>query len=55
MTAYSFGDIILIGFPHTDMQGISKRPVLVLYDGGDDDIVVARITTQGYRTEASIK
>jgi mRNA interferase MazF len=55
MTAYSFGDIILIGFPHTDIQGISKRPALVLYDGGDDDIVVARITTQEYRTETDYK
>jgi mRNA interferase MazF len=55
MTVYSFGDIILIGFPHTDMQGISKRPALVLYDGGDDDIVVARITTQEYRTETDYK
>jgi mRNA interferase MazF len=55
MTAYSFGDIILIGFPHTDMQGISKRPALVLYDGGDDDIVVARITTQEYSTATDHK
>lgn len=52
MTAFSFGDIILIEFPHTDMQGISKRPALVLYDGGDDDILVARITTQEYCTES---
>jgi len=55
MTAFSFGDIILIGFPHTDLQEISKRPALVLYDGGDDDIVVARITTQEYHTETDYK
>jgi len=38
MTTYNFGDVILIGFPHTDLQGISKRPALVLYDAGDQDV-----------------
>ena len=25
MTIYNLGDIVLIGFPHTDLQGTSKR------------------------------
>ena len=40
MTTYDFGDIVLIGFPHTDMQGVFKRPALVLYDAGDLDVLV---------------
>ena len=52
MTTYNFGDIVLIGFPHTDLQGVSKRPAIVLYDLGDQDVLVARVTTQEYRTEA---
>jgi mRNA interferase MazF len=52
MTTYNFGDIVLIGFPHTDLQGISKRPAIVLYDSGDQDVLVASVTTQEYRTEA---
>ena len=55
MTTYKFGDIVLIGFPHTDLQGISKRPAIVLYDLGDQDVLVARITTQQYTTEADYK
>ena len=55
MTAYNFGDIVLIGFPHSDLQGVSKRPALVLYDSGDQDVLVARITTQEYTTEADYK
>ena len=35
MISYNLGDIVLIGFPHTDQQGISKRPAIVLYDSGD--------------------
>ncbi|MFZ3088994.1 MAG: hypothetical protein WA240_00055 [Nitrospirota bacterium] len=45
MTIYKLGDIILAGFPHTDLQSISKRPAIVLYDSGDQDILATRITT----------
>lgn len=55
MITYKFGEIVLIGFPHTDLQGISKRPIVVLYDSGDQDVLVARITTQQYTTEADYK
>lgn len=55
MTTYNFSDIVLIGFPHTDLQGVSKRPAIVLYDSGDQDILVARITTQEYISEADYK
>jgi hypothetical protein len=26
MTAYNFGDVVLVGFPHTDLRNVSKRP-----------------------------
>ena len=55
MTTYNFGDIVLIGFSHTDLQGISKRPAIVLYDSRDQDVLLARITTQGYTTETDYK
>ena len=55
MTAYNFGDVILIGFPHTDLRNVSKRPALVIYDADDQDILVARITTQEYITRADYK
>ncbi len=55
MTTYNLGDIILIGFPHTDLQGVSKRPAIVLYDSGDQDVLVARVTTQEYKSEADYK
>lgn len=55
MITYKFGEIVLIGFPHTDLQGISKRPAVVLYDSGNQDVLVARITTQQYTTEADYR
>lgn len=55
MTTYNFGEIVLVGFPHTDLQDISKRPALILYDSGDQDILIARITTQEYTTGTDYK
>ena len=55
MTSYNFGDIILVEFPHTDLQQTSKRPALILYDSGDQDVLVARITTQQHSTGADYK
>ena len=55
MIDYNFGDIILVEFPHTDLQQTSKRPAFILYDSGDQDVLVARITTQKHTTEADYK
>jgi len=55
MTTFRFGDVILIEFPHTDLRGKSKRPALVLYDANDQDVLVARITTQEYTTESDYR
>lgn len=46
MTSYDFGTIVLIKFPYTDLQGSAKRPALIVHNEADDDIVVARITSQ---------
>lgn len=37
------------------MQIVSKKPAIVLYDSGDQDVLVARITTQEYTTDADYK
>lgn len=52
MTSYKFGQIILVEFPHTDLVKTSKRPAIVIYDAKDQDVVVARVTTQKHETEA---
>ena len=46
MMTYNFGDILLIRFPFTDQSRMSKRPALVLYDDGDMDILLCRVTTR---------
>ena len=49
MSSFRPGEVLLILFPFTDMAGAKRRPALVLLDAGDDDVLVARITTEVYR------
>lgn len=43
---YKLGDIVLITFPFVEANTFKKRPALVLLDTDDNDVVVARITSQ---------
>src|SRR3990172_11419608 len=55
MIRYKLGDILLLGFPQTDMKGTTKRPAIVLRDDGDLDVMVARITSQEYLSPSDHK
>jgi mRNA interferase MazF len=46
MPSYQPGEILLLAFPFTDSSGAKRRPALVLIDTGDNDIIVARVTSQ---------
>lgn len=50
MTTYRPGDLILLAFPVSDQTESKQRPALVVFDGGDADVIVARVTTQLYHT-----
>jgi mRNA interferase MazF len=44
MTAYKFGDIVLVFFIQPNGER-KKRPAMVILDIGDDDVILAPITT----------
>ena len=46
MTNYKFGDIVIIAFPYTNLNNVVVRPAMVVMDNGDEDIIVAKITSQ---------
>ena len=50
MTIYQPGDIVLLSFPFTEGTQSKNRPALIVLDTGDEDVVLARITTQNYQT-----
>jgi len=46
MQNYRPGEVVLLSFPFAGATRVKRRPALVLLDTGDEDIVVARATSQ---------
>ena len=46
MTDYDFGEIVLVDFPQVGAAERKRRPALVILDIGDDDIVLAPVTSR---------
>ena len=42
---YKAGDILLIPFPYTDLSASKVRPVFVIKDSVDEDLLIAPIST----------
>ncbi len=55
MDNFNTGEVVLMSFPFSGFSGARRRPALVLLDTGDDDIVVARITSQAVRDTFDIE
>jgi mRNA interferase MazF len=47
---YAFGDVLIINFPFSDDLGSKRRPVMVIKDTNDKDVLIAKITSQAYST-----
>ena len=50
MTAYEFGDIVLVPFPFTDQSAVKKRPAVIISSGDYNrhrpDIIIMAVTSQ---------
>jgi mRNA interferase MazF len=54
MPAYSQGEVLLARLVFSDGQGAKRRPVLVVHDFGDDDLLVVPVTSQAARGSADV-
>ena len=49
-TNYKFGDVVLVGFPFTNLQATKKRPAVVIsdtaYQQNRPDVILMAITSQ---------
>jgi mRNA interferase MazF len=54
MTTYSPGAIVLLDYPYTTGSKTKSRPVLVLLDCGDGDVVVAKLTSKPARSRYDV-
>jgi len=48
------GDVLLAWLVFSDGQGSKRRPVLVVHDFGDDDLLVLPVTSQPARVIADV-
>jgi mRNA interferase MazF len=55
MTNYQPGDLILVGNPFVGSAATKDRPALVILDTGDNDLVVARVTTRIHSTPQDVE
>lgn len=53
--SYQSGEVILLSFPFADAAGSKRRPALVFLNTGDEDIIVARITSQIPQTDFDVE
>ena len=51
---YLFGEVPIINFPFSDGIRSKRRPVMVIKDTADNDILIAKITSQVYNTEFDV-
>ncbi len=49
-TIYNFGDVVLVGFPFTNLQAVKKRPAVVIsrkaYQQNRPDVILMAVTSQ---------
>ena len=54
MATYAQGDVLLAFLTFSDGQGGKRRPVLVLHDFGDADLLVVPVTSHPIRLETDL-
>ncbi len=52
--SFSQGEILLVSMLFTDGSAAKKCPVLVVWDGGDDDLLVAPVTSHAARSQRDV-
>lgn len=51
---YLFGEVCIINFPFSNGIGSKRRPVMVIKHTSDDDMLIAKVTSQAYNTEFDV-
>lgn len=55
MTSYQAGEIVLVALPDSSGSLGKQRPAMVIADTGDEDLLLARITTQLYSSDFDVR
>jgi mRNA interferase MazF len=52
--SFSPGDVLLVPVVFSDSSGHKRRPVVIVYDNGDADLLVAPVTSQSARSARDV-
>jgi mRNA interferase MazF len=52
---YTKGDILLASLAFSDAQGSKRRPVMVVHDFGDEDLLVVPVTSHSVRSSNDVE
>ena len=55
MGKFAVGDVVLVSFPFSNLQGQKIRPALVLAKAELDDIILCQITSRPYTSKLAIR
>jgi mRNA interferase MazF len=53
--SFTSGEILLVPVAFSDGRGSKKRPVVVIFDSGDADLLVAPVTSQMSRSARDVQ
>ena len=53
--SYAQRDTLLVSMAFSNGTGAKKRPVMVVYESGDDDLLVAPVTSHTARTDYDVR
>ena len=53
-TRFERGDVNLLTFPFSSGTEVKQRPALVVFDSGDQDVLVARVTTAQHESHLDL-
>lgn len=55
MAKFAVGEIVLVLFPFSNLQGQKIRPALILAKAEFDDLILCQITSRSYSSKLSIR
>jgi len=53
--SFSLGEVLLVPVVFSDGSGHKRRPVVIVYDSGDADLLVAPVTSQAARSQRDMQ
>lgn len=55
MGKFAVGDVVLVAFPFSNLQGQKIRPALVLAKAELDDLILCQITSKPYASKIAVR